>query len=406
MSRTALSTVLSIVLVLIALSAAAAPRGVAEAIKPAPPLQSRATIIFYDDMEAGTSGWTHVDNTAAVSPKWHVDTYLAQGGGRSWWCGEFNPGFSGGDGYGNNWRQILSIPETDISAATYPVLDFAYRCDSEYDYDFTYVQAESGGVYVNLNRGFSGRHAWAPYAGVAIGPGSYDNPFHGQFYFVSDAGWSDQDGGYDSDGGGIQVDDVRIYDYLGGAVYFYDDCESGGLCVPSVPSGAGDYWHQIERACPAYSDPHSWWCGDDADTSLIPPGLDNSLLSPLVDVSHATVCTLRFLLHAEVPTVDNDFWKEEVSTDGGATWYVVGDYWGDFRQCDGWATHGISGVDLSPYLPGTLFQFKLTFFTTGNGCGPGWAGGAGIMLDDVWIEDWSPVDVEPTSWGKVKSLYR
>jgi hypothetical protein len=363
-------------------------------------------IIFFDDMEAGTNGWSHVDNTALATPKWHLDTYHAYDGTYSWWCGELNPAFTGGDGYGNSWNQLLNIPETDIGAATYPILDFAYRCDSEVACDFTYVEAESGGVYVKLNRGFNGVVAWTTFPGAAIGPGTYDNPFNGRFRFVSDSGWSDEDGLYDSDGGGIQVDNVKIYDYFGGTIYFYDDCEGGGLCVPSVPSAAGDYWHQIDRECPAYSDPHSWWCGDDADTSLIPPSLNNSLLSPLIDVTGVTVCTLRFLLHAEVPTVDNDYWLEDVSTDGGATWYMVGNYWGDFAQCDGWATHGLNGIDIGPYLPGTSFQFKLTFVTTDNGCGPGVAGGAGITLDDTWVEDWTGSPVERTTWTKIKSLYR
>jgi hypothetical protein len=363
-------------------------------------------ILFYDDMEAGTNGWTHTDNTALAVPKWHRDTYNAYDGTYSWWCGELNAAFSGGDGYGNRWNQLLNIPDTDISAATYPVLDFAYRGDSEPDYDFTYVEAESGGVYVNLNRGFTGVHAWTAFSGAAIGPGTYNNPFRGRFHFISDGGWSDEDGFYDSDGGAIQVDDVRIYDYYGGTIYFYDDCENAGLCIPATPNASGDYWHQITRSCPAYSDPHSWWCGDDADTTLIPPGLSNSLLSPLIDITGVTVCTLRFLLHAEVPTVDNDYWVEEVTTDGGGTWYQTGSYWGDFEQCDGWATHGLNGVDIGPYLPGTSLQFKLTFVTTDNGCGPGTAGGAGIMLDDTWVEDWTGSAVEQTTWTQIKALYR
>jgi hypothetical protein len=85
---------------------------------------------------------------------------------------------------------------------------------------------------------------------------------------------------------------------------------------------------------------------------------------------------------------------------------MTGAWWGDFAQCDGWGTSGIAGVDISPLLPGTSFQFKLTFYSTDNGCGPGAAGGAGIMLDDTWLEDWTGSPVEETSWGSIKAMYR
>ena len=132
----------------------------------------------------------------------------------------------------------------------------------------------------------------------------------------------------------------------------------------------------------------------------------NSLTSPSVDVSGVTVCTLRFMLHAQVPMVDDDYWTEEITTDGGTHWYVAGAYWGDFGVCGRWSEHGVSGIDISAYLPGPTFRMRFTMHTTGNGCGPGLAGGAGIFLDDIWLEDWSESPVEATSWGRLKSLYR
>ena len=67
---------------------------------------------------------------------------------------------------------------------------------------------------------------------------------------------------------------------------------------------------------------------------------------------------------------------------------------------------GIAGIDLTPFLPGTSFRFRLTFYTTDDGCGPGAAGGAGVMLDDTWIEDWTESPVQMTTWGRIKSMYR
>jgi hypothetical protein len=403
-------TLLLTVLVSLAISCVAfgsAPKGAERWTPDVDALKARSPVIeFFDDMESGENGWIHEDNTSGAAVMFHLDTYYAYEGDYSWWCGALGPDYHGGDGYGNGWDQRLVIPETDLTGATYPVLTFAYRHDSEPGYDFTYIQAESLGVFVNLGPGYNGSSGgWVDIGSYGYLLATYDNPLHARIRFVSDGAYSDLDGLYDSDGGAFMADNIKIFDFYRSTVYFYDDGESGGLCVPEIPGAAGDYWHIAYRACPAYSDPHVWWCGDDSDTSLIPPNLNNSLTSPVISLAGATVCTLRFLLHAEVPTVDNDYWVEEVSPDGGVTWYSLGSWWGDFAQCDGWSTHGVNGIDLSPYLPSTEFQFRLEFFTTDNGCGPGEAGGAGIMLDDTWIENWTDTAVVPTSWGRVKALY-
>jgi len=361
-------------------------------------------VLFFDDMEGGVAGWTTVDNTATATTHFHLDTYMAYEGTYSWWCGTFD--YDADGGYGNSWDDRLLIPTTDLSAATYPILTYAFRHDSETGYDYTYVQAESMGVFVNLNRGYDGSAPWTDIGLYGFILDTYDNPLNARFRFLSDGAWSDQDGLYLSVAGGFMCDIVKVFDYFGGYVYFFDDGESGGLCVPGVPSSAGDFWHIIDRACPAYSDPHSWWCGDDSDTTLTPPNLNNSLISPAINIVGSGTCTLRMLLHAEVPTVDNDYWTEEVTVDGGGTWVMTGAWWGDFGSCDGWGTSGIAGVDISPLLPGTAFQFKLTFYSTDNGCGPGAAGGAGIMLDDTWLEDWTGSAVEEQSWGSIKAMYR
>ncbi|MBD3366904.1 MAG: hypothetical protein GF405_01865 [Candidatus Eisenbacteria bacterium] len=367
------------------------------------------TLYWYDDIESGPGFWSTVDYTQGATPHFHVDTYLAYAGTYSWWCGTFD--YDADGGYGNGWDDRLDIPATDVSGAYYPILTYAFRHDSEPAYDFTYVQAESNGVYVNLNRGYDGVGAWSDLGTYGFVLAPYDNPVKARFRFVSDGAWSDQDGLYLSNGGAFHVDNIKIFDFYGGYQYFYDDVETGGLCVPSVPAAAGDWWHIIDRACPAVSDPHSWWCGDDADTSLIPPNLDNALITPAIDLTGiAQTCTARFYMHMEVPTVDNDYVAYYATIDGGTNWYGVAAYWGDFAQCDGWGTAGIDGFDLGFYCGGPPFgvtAFMFEFFTTDNGCGPGAAGGAGVMLDDTWFEgEEVGVAVEETSWGTIKSMYR
>lgn len=399
---------------LVALTGPASPRKLTEdtARMHTAPVRDRAVLLWHDDNESGSPGWTHGDNTATATARFHVDTYYAApGGAYSYWCGEFGEHLTGGDGYGNGWDERLSLPPLDLTdpPATYPVLTYRYRHDSEPDYDFTFVQAESTGQYVSLNRGYDGvSGGWQDIGVYGFVMAAYDHPLSVRFRFVSDAAYSDEDGVYDSDGGAFHVDDIKVFDYYTGHIYFFDDVEDGvGQCMPDVPQPAGDYWHLVEKSCSAASDPHCWWCGDDADTTLIPPGLDNWLMTPVIDLTGAFATTLRFILHAEVPTVDDDYWTEEVTMDGGEVWYHTGTYWGDYESCEGWSFRAIFyGIDLVPYV--TLedrFAFRLTMHTSDNGCGPGAGGGAGVVLDDVYLEGYA-TPVEQSSWGRVKALYR
>jgi hypothetical protein len=361
-------------------------------------------VIWYDDMEGDVSAYSSTDFSAGAAPHFHLDTYMAYEGTYSWWCGNFDYDTDGG--YGNSWDDRLLIPTTDLSAATYPILTYAFRHDSEIGYDYTYVQAESMGVYVNLNRGYDGAAPWTDIGLYGFILGTYDNPLNARFRFLSDGAWSDEDGDYLSVGGGFMCDIVKVFDYFGGYVYFFDNADDQVSLIPAVPGAAGDFWHLIDRCCPAYSDPHSWWCGDDSDTSLVPPMLQNGLFSPLVDISGASACTAHMAVHFAVPTVDNDYCAF-YGTAGG-NYYGIVSYWGDFGSCDGWGGAGlntgfdITQFDLPPYSWG---GFLWIMYTTENGCGPGAGGDAGVMIDDLWYEvPTSPV--ESVSWGSIKSLYR
>ncbi len=370
---------------------------IATSVSSMAPERARGIVtLFFDDMESGENGWTHIDNTAAGELRFHVDSYLAYDGSYSWWCGTFD--YDANGGYGNDWLDALCIPPTDISGATYPTLTYAYRHDSEIGYDFTFVQAESAGAYVNLQGGYNGVAPWTDIGAYGYLLSGYDNPLKLRFLFDSDPLWSDEDGLYLSNGGAFMVDNVEIYDYFGGYVYFYDDVESGGLCFPGTVPVSGDWWHIIDRACPAYSGTHSWWCGDDADTSLIPPNLNNSLISPWVDVSGVTTCTLKCAVHFAIPTVDNDYLAIS-ATNNGVDYIDLVAHWGDFGTCYGWGGTLLRGLDLAlpehGLLPADSIRVKFTMFTTDNGCGPGGAGDAGVMIDDVVIESWGA----PVVWN-------
>jgi hypothetical protein len=368
---------------------------------------NRATIFWSDDMESGENGWTHGDFTASgAPPRFHVDSYMAYGGsGHSWWCGTFD--YDADGGYGNLWHEYLNLPPTDVSSAgQWAVWTFAFRYDSEATYDFTYIQAESLGVYVTLEA-FDGYGAWVDIGAYGYLIDTYDNPFVGRFDFESDGAWSDQEGN-STVGGGFACDNIKLFDYYTSTVFFYDDAETGGLCVASHPGNAGDWWHIKYDLCSSYSPPNSWWCGDDADTSLIPPFLDNWLQSPWVAVPANYTCKVRQLIHFEVPTVDNDGISIYVTFDG-VEYYGLVAYWGDFGSCDGWGGGAYNGFDVTTTeagWPQSQVAVLYDMGTTSNGCGPGAGGGAGVTIDDVWFEGDPIVPVENRTWGGIKALYR
>ena len=136
---------------------------------------------------------------------------------------------------------------------------------------------------------------------------------------------------------------------------------------------------------PALSDPHSWWCGDPSDTSFVPPNLQNALFSPLVDISGASACTVHFAQHFAIPTVDNDYIAYYGTADGGANYYGIAAYWGDFGSCDGWGGVAYNtGFDIGQFNDPSEFSyggFVWIMYTTDNGCGPGAGGDAGFMMN-------------------------
>ncbi|MBM3307494.1 MAG: hypothetical protein FJY74_04130 [Candidatus Eisenbacteria bacterium] len=371
---------------------------------------------FFDDVESGVNGWTHGDWTAVGGgPKWHVDTYMAFAGS-SWWCGTF--AYDADGGYGNNWFEFLTVPATAIPGGAYGVWTFCYRYDTEPGYDYFNVQAKKGGSYVTLEA-FDGYGAW-----VDIGLYGYeinnpldplDLPFQGRFLFTSDGAWSDADGLWLTVGGACAVDNIKVFDFYGSDVYFYDDVESGGLCVPGQAGAAGDYWHIRYDLCSSWSRPHSWQCVNSADTTFLPPLMQNWLDSPWIDVSYAVEAKFSAKGHFEIPGYYGDYWYVW-ATFNGIDYYTLWANYGDFGACSGWSTsynngktlHTLAGWPANP--EGRQVQIEIAMYTDAAGTDiPSVGGTIGICFDDLtvsgtWEEPPNPVSEQ--SWGRIKAQYR
>jgi hypothetical protein len=389
------------------LSSAATSGPVQQLDQPPMDSPSRGEILWYDDLESGAPGWTHGDFTT-VPPKFHTDTYMAYAGTYSWWCGNFDYDTDGG--YGNSWDQKLVIPDIALSEfSNYPVLTYCYRADSEAGYDYTYVQVEQSGVSTTLAT-YNGQVAWTDIASDPFPLASADDPLQIRFWFISDGGWSDEDGLYLSVGGGFMCDNIKIYDYGTGAPIFLDTAEPGSAdsCIPTGPPVGGDHWHLGTSLCHASSGEHYWACTLVDTPGFVPAGVSNWVMTPMIDISSVTPeMGLRFTYGEQffVPGSMGDSWKEEYTVDGGATWHLdghwVGDQYDDYGR--GPCYMGRYSTDMSALLPGTQAAFRWTMITDPYGCGPDAIGLAGIMLDDFRFETtafvpqvWRVPDVIPT----------
>ncbi|MBM4116988.1 hypothetical protein FJ251_04480, partial [bacterium] len=267
-----------------------------------------------------TAGWTPVDATAQLGIWWHLqalnlsnghatDFQSAAGlpptGGPTagndyaWWCGRRNVcGWVNPTGYGGGWNQwlVLDVP----AAATAGNLEFDYVGDFEGDvYDFftLYAKAGANDPVELLSNAVGGEQTVIHYGPIAIG--DVDELI---FAFVSDGGWSDEDGSFITDIGAVWIDNMEI-DYTGATDVAWN-FESGNeadfhALDATVPAGAGAYgalYHSLfsEDQCVVNSS-YAWAFFDLNTTNpeypipvtpYGPPYFDNGVQSPLFERAH------------------------------------------------------------------------------------------------------------------------
>ena len=182
------------------------------------------------------------------------------------WCGihqdeAIERDFLGGMGYQNVMRQCARSPIYAAGPGCDPTMTFDFFCHSEPYYDYTYVYIvgfDQHGDEICAVRldAFDGANAneWAPWTTpvldhtVTVPLGLLDDAttYHFEFRMVSDGGWSDEDGLWDSPGGPFAFDNVEIIDHSG-AVSFDFDTGAQGWSFEKC-AGIGEYVSIIEEA--------------------------------------------------------------------------------------------------------------------------------------------------------------
>jgi hypothetical protein len=408
-------------------------------------------IIFHDNFDPPIPGWTTADYSWKA-PKFHSDSHFSDFiddpcyDGESWWCGEFNSGYSGGEGYGNLWIQHLLYQDVDVSGhdigSDILVLTFHGRYDCEAGFDFTYVQAYNPATteWDTLNAGYNGNSGgWfdvGMYGFVLEGDpgGGYrnyitaDSTVTFKFLFESDGGYSDEDGIYDSEGGAFHVDRIVVFSFTTGKEYLHECDQSVGVPGPE-PKIAGDYWHLSQRRCVTWmSPPYSYVCDDFPDTTSLPGGLDCWLTSPTIDITGANHCTVRFWasMHFDYDGATGTWWgasyEKRFSLDGGDSWFVYDTHIGDNERhfgrnrctsgglgtCCGWFYMNID--DWLGTVPGRLLKFAIAVRTDPDG-----ATGCAASNSCWWAMLEAEVETRgqlvgleemSTGWGEIKSMFR
>lgn len=166
-------------------------------------------------------------------------------------------------GYGNNWADALlyeSTPLGDTSAGQVVDLDFYFHLDTEPGFDLFQVQYDSAGTWTTVmtatgtdadSTGFQApgvrfsdlQAVPIEYLGNDYG-GDGGDQIRIRLIVISDTGWSDEDGLFQSVTGAAQVDEITMNNSLGS---FSEDFETVPappaqyLFAPDKASFAGDF---------------------------------------------------------------------------------------------------------------------------------------------------------------------
>lgn len=223
----------------------------------------------------GPQAWTPVDPTKDPV-YWNVSTFNAENlndhgpGNHAMWCGlpagiPETAGWVDAPGYGNDWYEGLlyeSDPVADPAAGQVVDLEFFFNQSAEPGYDFFTVEYDSAGTWTRVFR--FDQYSWgeggtfdppgARYSDNAFGsivfagndyslyegPNDPANRIRIRLLFVSDGGWSDEDGLWATDTGAVQVDDITVT-HADGTVFEDFEGVAPYAWVPDQTPFVGDF---------------------------------------------------------------------------------------------------------------------------------------------------------------------
>ncbi len=400
--------VMTVAVALVAITVSVAPAGE----PPESPLGREWFEVFREDWENGGQGWILEDMTGRPS-EFHVSEHYAYDDGTepnySYWCGTFE--YDADGGYGNGWHMLLELPEIDLAGATQPRLSFRYRHHSipAAAGDVTRVEVKYLGEYRALAEYLGFSAGWQEQPALDVQP--CDNPLKVRFRLKSNEWQSDEDGS-NTDGGAFHCDEIRVFDWVTGTDYFYDDVEDGvGLCTAVDVPATGIVPRLIELPCRAYSDPTCVCINAPGDTTSVPPNVFVRLTTPPI---HLEGTTSARVFYAGAHCGDGDLTDTrmiQASFDDGETWILAAR--NDYAEeevdgCNQFSPNGLAGYTVNMFLPAHSMRLRITVYTDDDGIGPGVCGAGGSFLDDVWVVawNWTAVSEEEISWGRIKGLYR
>ncbi len=206
------------------------------------------------------NGWTSRDLTQSETSYWHADTFQPLAGDWSAWCGDAGFPSCGVDdedgGYGNSWDEILEWRGTVADPTAPCTVDVSaqvqVRTEPGYDYCYVTVVKSTASVDIWTRDGINPSESISLQTNYM--PGSYvgenEDEVAIQFRVTSDAGWSDADCSFSSDGAFL-LDDLAIS--LDNGTGYSHDFEDGtlGELVTVYPQGVGDFakiWTGLETS--------------------------------------------------------------------------------------------------------------------------------------------------------------
>jgi hypothetical protein len=362
--------------------------------------------------------WTAVDNTVQVT-FFHVDgqdgapctgAIAPLGGSHSMWCGKEASAESpycswlALPGYGNDWDESLAST-VNANALTY---DIAWDSEDGYDYIFVEWWNASNQTWV-VDTSVNGGAGYYTNVGAATGATSsaasagVTGPTRVRFHFVSDVGWSDEDGMRDSMlPGAVIVDNLRldagpVEDWEGESCGAKASEDGAWLVQNRQPYGL--YAHLVHSSTIVQEDPcrrvssNLWAFFDDPAVTNYACGgwplqgavpythgtdlcIDNAIISPWIPIVGAgSEYVLSFLTYRDLSLDDHVFFDWSIRTrnndppaNGCPTLWSDDWYYG-YGKFKDWAT---MKYEIGGFVPGSADEIQIALRAYDDFCSDGW----------------------------------